>query len=136
MKGLIIVLISLLANSPTFAADWVPLTVGEDKATVSVDTTSFKFFSDGIRAVWLKTEYVPYSMRDPVDPSEWWAELIHQEAFDCKQNSRMGLASTVYFQDGTHATFKGHYEWEPVVPDTVSDTVMKFVCSWKPKKRS
>lgn len=125
----------LLACGKAQASEWVSLTADQQgQRTYFVDVTSIKVAED-IRHVWSKMIFVPQSERGVGDNSnKWVTEKLTYWAFNCHNETFRFEASTIYYADSTNDSgLIPDFPWTPVTPDTVTSTLMQFVCSWKPK---
>jgi hypothetical protein len=124
----------LLAVGAAQASDWVSLGKTDDgKQEIFVDVSSVRVEGD-IRRAWMKFVVAPHTLRGTGPNSRKWASnSVRRDAYNCRNETHKLEALTVYFEDGTNDSYyPSAAQWEPVAPDTVSDTVMRFVCAWKP----
>jgi hypothetical protein len=116
---------------------WVQAGATKDGARSFVDTSSIKVTGSG-RQAWLKMTYPPHTRKDAGSASGKWVNYyLNHATFDCGKGMAKSEAQKIYYDDGTSSTAPADVgngqRWDRVTPNTVLDTVMKFVCSWKPK---
>jgi hypothetical protein len=121
MKFVLSVLAAVLMAAPTSAADWVRSEVTIDQ-TSYVDSASLRRAGDVVRA-WEKTTY------PPTNPKKW-KEVKSLSEFDCASRQSRVLTLTVYFTDGNNETENKVTEWKYVVPETVGESILDFVCNF------
>lgn len=120
--------VALLANStaPAFAADWIHLSKSTRGDRFSVDASSITLTSDGRRA-WSKTLYRP-----PYEDGR--AQDIVLSIYDCTNRTIGMISRTIYAADGRSlrsTTVRDFLiERNPVVPDSVGETELGFVCTY------
>jgi hypothetical protein len=128
----------LIAYGAAQAAEWVSITTTTDKTyEVFVDVSSLQRSGEITRA-WVKLLYVPHTQRGAADDSSKWKSYsVLRYAHNCSEGSNKLEALAVYYEDGTQwaspPEIIAKSTWEPVIPETVADGVMKFACSRKPK---
>ena len=109
----------------------------KNNATLVADISSITINGD-VRGMWWKYIYQPHTVRAAADDAHRWIDytVIHT-AFDCRQRTSKINSMQIYYDDGTYwqATPEliANRGPESVPPDTSGETVLKFVCAWKPK---
>jgi hypothetical protein len=123
----------LLACGTAQASDWVSLGKTDDgKEEGVVDVSSIRV-AGAIRWAWVKFLYAP---RTHGSPEHWWASDMSREAFNCADETHRREALTVYYEDGTNGSDPAaNYptQWQPVLPDTIGNAEMQFICAWGKK---
>jgi hypothetical protein len=133
MRKKILISLLLLECAPVFAADWRAV-ANSEKLADDADVASIRITGQ-VRRVWIKTVYAPQSKTDS-ESNKWWSYAVSRRAIDCHEETERGEALTVYYSDGSnHSVAPSSFPdpWQPVQPDTLSDSIMKFVCAWKSK---
>jgi len=126
----------LLACGAAWAANWLAIGMSQDNINVYVDTSSIRVEGQ-IRRAWFKFVYAHHTFKG-VGPNsqDWLSEAVGREKFNCSEESNRTEALTNYFDDGTSTTVPSELfptPWEPVVPGTLQDVEMKFICAWGKK---
>ena len=137
MKRTVLVAL-LLACAAAQASQWVSLGKASDKPVeVLADVSSIHRSGDIARA-WTKFVYVRHTERGKAENSRKWKDFaLGRHAYNCSEGSFLKEALTIHYEDGSiwaepHELIINE-TWEPVPPDTVFESIMKFVCAWKPK---
>jgi hypothetical protein len=118
------------------AATWAQVGTGNDGNKVLVDTSSITI-TGSIRQAWLKMIFPPRTHKGLGDDASKWMDYnLNHAAFNCSGGTSKSDALMDYYDDGTHhevpaADLSGD-RFEAVAQGTALETVMKFVCSWKP----
>jgi hypothetical protein len=131
------VLALLLSCGTAQAAEWFSLGKSVAGDETFVDVSSVRV-AGPMRRAWFKTIYVPHKTKESTGPdaNKWWHEGLQRKAFNCAEETARSEALTVYYEDGTNGSDPpAAYptRWEPVVPETVLNTEMQFICAWKSK---
>ena len=131
----------LIACGVAQASEWVSLGKTDDgKTEYFVDVSGIQPSVGVITRAWVKLVFARHTQRFPAEDSKkkWAVYSVQRFAYMCAEGNAEVEAMSVYFEDGTHfavpadaITMVGGTS-EPVPPDTIGDTVMKFVCNWKP----
>jgi hypothetical protein len=60
-------------------------------------------------------------------------EMMGHKSYDCRQETVRVDSAALYFSDGTsNSKYVPDALFEPVLPDTVEEAEMKFICGLKP----
>jgi hypothetical protein len=122
MKVFLSVIAAAFIANPAQAAEWVRSGWNADQ-TSYVDVSSFRRDGNVVRA-WEKAIYSATNNRN-------WREARTLSEFDCSSKQTRILTITVYFKDGKVETESAGTDWRYVVPDTVGDSILDFVCALK-----
>jgi hypothetical protein len=112
-----------------------------------VDVSSVRIAAS-IRSAWIKTVYAKQThtltdilfgcddLKSALCKSalfnKWLASSVSCVSFDCAaQQMSMGKV-TWYFEDGTCCTDTLPLPWDEVPPGTNVESIMRFLCAWKP----
>lgn len=107
-------------------ADWTYLTTSDGGYEYYVDYSTRKI-NGSFRSIWRKTIF---------DTPSKYGDLSTKslEEFDCK-NDAYRIISVTFYTDkeskNIDNTLKGDPTWEPIIPDSVYGTVLKFICNKK-----
>lgn len=114
---------------PTFAiaSNWVALVEGDSEKFL-IDSESI--VSDGgLTTAW--DEYIYTEDQPSITSSKKPYNLVKSlNVFDCKHRA-MDVKQVVYYHDRevvNSATFRGPIKWSAVVPDSMGDTELNYVC--------
>jgi hypothetical protein len=126
----------LVACGAVQASNWVQVGTGNDGNKVAVDTASITI-AGSVRQAWLKMTFPPHTHPGLGDDANKWMDYnLNHAAFNCSDSTSKSDALEDHYDDGT--SHKVPVEdlsgdrWEPVPSGTALESVMKFVCSWKP----
>jgi outer membrane biosynthesis protein TonB len=126
------------------ASEWVSIGKTADGKTEYFGDVSSIQSSGIITRAWTKSVFAPHTQKfPPVDSKKkkekkWAMYTVQRIAYMCAEGNSALEAMSVYFEDGTYSAAPADAiaivggAFEPVAPDTVADTLMKFVCNWKP----
>jgi hypothetical protein len=132
----IVPLAVLAVSGAVQASNWAPVGTGNDGNQVSVDTSSITI-TGAIRQAWLKMTFPAKTHRGLGDDAGKWMDYnLNHAAFNCTDSTSKSDALVDYYDDGTNHKVPPEDlsadRWEPVPSGTALESVMKFVCSWKP----
>lgn len=122
----------LLIPPAAQAADWFSLGEPDDGSFEHfIDLTTVRF-DDTIRLAWFKNVYLPKAApRRGANGVTWLSSRVSLTAFNCERETYRFESIYRYYEDGT--VFKSPYGgadlWMSVVPDSMADDEMKFICS-------
>ena len=123
----------LLVYGAAQAAVWVQAGATKDGARSFVDKSSITIAGSSRRAL-LKMTFPRHTKKDA---GKWVDFYLNHATFECSSGRAKSDKVETHFDDGTSFTSPAAptsgQQWDRVLPGTVLDTVMKFVCSWKPK---
>jgi hypothetical protein len=126
-----ILLALLLACGTAQAAEWQ--LVGADTHSTKkffVDASSIKV-AGGVRHAWVKIIELPHQVQ--TEDGKYVDYTIVRWAFNCSEATAKPEGGTEYYEDGTNLHNDFHVTMMPVTPDSVDETLMRFICAWKPK---
>jgi hypothetical protein len=111
---------------------WVPIGSSQYKGgEFLVDVAGIQV-AGAIRRTWLKIIFSPHTEKLPHDKT-WESSTISRDAFNCEEGTHRDESLTIYYEDGTSMVppdaFPG--PWKSVIPNSMADIEMKFVCAWK-----
>jgi hypothetical protein len=132
MAQKIILLTLLLACGTAQASEW-QLVTADTRFTKKffVDVSSIKVMGS-VRHAWVKSVEVPHQVQ--AEEGKYVDYTIVRWAFNCAEATSKPDAGTEYYEDGTNLVRKDfHMTMKPVTPDSVNDTLMRFICAWKLK---
>ena len=119
-----VILFIALVATPVFASDWVRLTETDTGSVVEVDTES-RGLSGSIARIWLRIDHSKDATKKARQSKELWK-------FNCQSGTSFTASWVNYAADGSvissGSPLEYDFKYEPVVPDTVGDTVMKIAC--------
>ncbi len=121
------------ASSTPYAADWVGVTLG-DAETYSVDRSTI--VRDGSRVnAWVMVEYA--NAKD--DPDGKYRSVKIRNVFDCDRRTG-GFTDIIRYSklngDGhVVSQFQFNGAQHGVAPETIEETLLKFVCASDPKAK-
>lgn len=123
----------LISSAAYAASNWKVIGTSSTKnpacvQTVSVDTGSWHQ-SNGVVTAWTKFS----NKKEKACHSEKEKEVRYQEQFDC--NVRRTRLVHYHITHWDNSTDSGELvgDWSSVVPDTVGEATMDFVCAHLPK---
>lgn len=125
-------LMLLLAWGTAQASEW-QLVVADARLTKKffVDVSSIKV-AGSLRHAWVKSIEVPHQVQ--AEEGRYVDYTIVRWTFSCSEATAKPEAGTEYYEDGTNLVRKDfHMAMKPVTPDSVNETLMRFICAWKPK---
>jgi hypothetical protein len=131
-----IMLALLLACGTAQASNWVSVGKSHDgNVEWFVDTTSIRI-DNTVRRAWTKTVFASHTMQDPILHSgKWLAYMVTRDVIDCRDETHDMEAITQYYESGGNDSmpdYRKQLRMEPIVPDTVQQALMRFICGWKP----
>jgi hypothetical protein len=119
----------MLACGTAQAADWVNIGSATQFSAIYADRSRVK--ADGvIRTTWFKLVYKPHAQR-------WGAtnQYINYEmafvSFNCEHQLTHETSSTDYLEDGSAHGGPNSLHWDQVVPDSVGEGEMNWICNLK-----
>lgn len=121
-----LLVLSLIA-SPAVARPWARLAIADNNAASWVDVGSITEDA-GQRIAWLRQD-----LRRP--ERDGTVQTLTRRLFDCRRRESALVAIVSYDRQG-RSTYSGRAEdalgpeFTPVVPDSVGEAVMNFVCSY------
>ena len=118
------------SNSDVPVSDNIPITVSSAGVVYSGNVPSLRANEKGFE-IWVIADHSS-------DKSVVYRESRQLWKFDCL-NRQAALSSWVQYSSSGKILSRGNIEaslltYEPVVPDTVSDGLMKFSCKFGPRK--
>jgi len=122
----------LLAGSVAQASEWMAIGVSDKRQEIFVDVSSIKV-SNNIRHAWIKLVYPPEA--GPSN-SKTATDTVGLMGFNCTDMLFRPEFATTYFADKSNESSSATdypRAWTPIVPDSVQEAEMNFVCAWKPK---
>jgi hypothetical protein len=100
-----------------------------------VDVSSIRII-DGIRRAWFKQINRPHQFPVVINGVErWTATITTLREINCAIATRHDLAHQAMYDDGTNYVTPTDFvptSWEEIMPGTMFDAEMKFLCAWKP----
>lgn len=137
MKKLLF-LIFLFASFETFAADWKIITAIED-GLIFVDASTI-LQAGKYRKAWILWDY-KYSQKTPDQFGVTYKSVKELDYYDCADNQSATIQELLYdgmdgLGENVRSTGGAFHSgaMKDVAPDTVGQTILKFVCS-SPIKR-
>ena len=128
MQKVLLLVLSLICGT-AYASNWAKIphsatATGEDY----VDTESIKV-NGGMRQAWIKTVFVPKTMKGlPPRKTTWVSLTMSLIEFDCGEKASRILSFTGYYVDNDKVTINTPDEWQPAAPDTVDQARLDFLC--------
>jgi hypothetical protein len=126
----------LVAFGISKASDWVsiPLANSNKVAVVMLDSDSV-FISGNHRRAWFKLVMLPHSQKGAgTYENRYVTYAMTRVTFDCQQRNSMTDGLQWFYEDGANNTTpQSAPSWEPVPPDSMGDTMLSYICAWKPK---
>jgi len=104
---------------------FITLSNGGDK--IYIDEESIKHKSNRTIEVWEKHVPEGGTFEKPFNFKKVTQLLIYRE-YDCDQGRKRQLQLHFYFEDGTDQKYPGPNEWSYVVPDTVAEVIIQYLC--------
>jgi hypothetical protein len=129
MKRTHIMIVFVLFFSITIAeaADWVLITSSNDGDKIYIDEESIKHISKNTMQVWEKHVPEGSTFEKPFNSKKVTQLLVYRE-YDCDQKRKRKLQSNFYFEDGTKQEYQGPDEWSYVIPETVAEEIIQYLC--------
>ena len=129
MKKILIMIAFVLFFVTTVAegADWVLITLSNVGDKIYIDEESIKHNSKNTIKVWEKHVPKGSTFEKPFNSKQVTQLLVYGE-YDCDQGRKRRLQLHFYFEDGTDQKYPGPNEWSYVVPDTVAEVIIKYLC--------
>ena len=113
-----------LTATPALASSWMRLGAGSDGTQLYVDTESV-VKNGNVAQAWIKMYYPKEPTRRALSSKELWK-------FDCSNRTSFTASQILYRGDGSvlssDSPIETRYGYEPVVPDTFGETILKSVC--------
>ena len=103
------------------------ITLSNDSDKIYIDEESIKHNSNNKVKVWEKHVPEGSTFEKPFNAKKVTQLLILRE-YDCDQGRKRQVQLNFYFEDGTKQEYQSTDEWSYVVPDTVADEIMKYIC--------
>jgi hypothetical protein len=124
---------------PVQAAQWVQVGESEDHNvrmfvdTASIIVTSNIVFGAPIRKASVRTDFARHSTR-PLPDDPYWSHVVAEEAIYCaKKEDRIEGVSVSYEEKGSKPPrIETVLAWKGVIPDSVRQAMIAFICAWKP----
>jgi len=137
LRRRLLITVLLLPWGAATGAEWVVVSWSvDDKLETLVDVSSIRI-TGGVRRAWSKFDYAPQTRRGADhNASKWIDYSVSRYAFNCAEELSRLEALTQYFEDGTNDSVPATLlplPWEAVLPETLQDYTMKYVCEWKPE---
>ena len=111
----------------TEGADWVLITSSDGGDKIYVDEESIRRNSSNTIKVWEKHVPEGSTFEKPFNSKKVTRLLIYRE-YDCDQGRKRRLQIHFYFEDGTNQNYPGLHEWSYIVPGTVAEEIIQYVC--------
>lgn len=129
MKKILIMIAFVMFFVTTIAegADWVLITLSNGGDEIYIDEESIKHNSKNTIKVWEKHVPEGSTFEKPFNSKKVTQLLICRE-YDCDQGRKRKLQSNFYFEDGSKQEFQSPDEWSYVIPDSVADEIIKYLC--------
>lgn len=129
MKKILIMIAFVLFFVTTIAegADWVLITLSNSGDKIYIDEASIKHSSKNTIKVWEKHVPEGSTFEKPFNSKRVTQLLIYRE-YDCDQGRKRQLQLNFYFEDGSKQEFQSPDEWSYVIPDSVADEIIKYLC--------
>jgi hypothetical protein len=121
-----LLLVALLACGTAQAADWVQITKSGNEV-VFVDRSRIKI-NGNIRQAWFKSNYAPHTFKFG-GGTKYVSSFISLTSFNCNEQTYDLLSAVAYYEDGTNQAGAGVAA--PVVPDSVGEAQMNYLCNLK-----
>lgn len=129
MKKTIVSLAGIAAFGMAQAANWTVMPIFSDRAQYLIDTESVVNEPSGIVRAWFK---VRYSKPSTTADGQAFVEATFNNRFYCKTRQYSAGPTYTYDASGTNvSSSKGYAPLEDVVPDTISEAILNFVCGKK-----
>jgi hypothetical protein len=127
-----ILLTLLLACGTAHAAEWqLVATDRHHTKKFFADVSSIKV-AGSVRHAWIKSIELPYQVQ--TEEGKYVDYALVRWAFNCSEATAKPEVGTEYYEDGTNLVRKDfHMTMKPVTPDSVNETLMRFICAWKPQ---
>jgi hypothetical protein len=130
-------LLTLLLVSPCLASEWKALGVVEEYV-YGVDLSSLKQVPNTkLLTAWVKNLY---KLKDPKSGKETYINYdLFEQSFDCANLQLKPLSKYSYAKNGDliDATTELSVDWIKVVPDSIGEKLLNFVCGeWENKSKS
>lgn len=122
-----ILFISFFVAAITEGADWVLITSSDGGDKIYVDEESIRHNSSNTIKVWEKHVPEGSTFEKPINSKKVTRLLIYRE-YDCDRGRKRRLQLHFYFEDGTNQNYLGLHEWSYIVPDTVAEKIIQYVC--------
>jgi len=129
MKITLIMIAFVLFFVTTIAegADWVLITLSTSGDKIYIDEEGIKHHSKNTIKVWEKHVPKGSSFEKPFNSKKVTQLLIYRE-YDCDQGRKRKLQLSFYFEDGSKQEYQGPKEWSYIIPDTVAEAIIKYLC--------
>ena len=114
-------LMAIALPAPVLASDWVLVSTGVEGRKTFVDRQSVRTTPNGYKRAWTKRIY------PEIDKFGDNRVTVYQE-FDCIQNRNRNLNAIYYSGERVTTTDVTVSEWVYVPPETIGETLQKFVC--------
>jgi hypothetical protein len=129
MKKIFIMIVFVLffVVSIAEAADWVLITLSNGGDKIYIDEESIKHNSKTTIKVWEKHVPEGRTFEKPFNSKKVTQLLVYRE-YDCEQKRKRKLQSNFFFEDGSKQEYQGPHEWSYVIPDTVAEEIIQYIC--------
>jgi hypothetical protein len=130
--------VALLVCGTAHASDWVEIWHGSGAIMVDYLDVSRLQLSGDIRSGWVKMVMtLPANIAADVGKAtgtgKYAKEMMGHKTYDCRQETVRLDSAARYFSDGTSdSKYIPDALFEPVLPDTLGEAEMKFICGLKP----
>jgi hypothetical protein len=114
-------LVAATLAAPVLAADWVLVSTGVEGHKTFVDRQSIRTTPSGYKRAWTDRFY------PEIDKFGDNRVTVYKE-FDCIQNRNRNLNAIYYSGERVTTTDTTVSEWVYVAPETIGETLQKFVC--------
>ena len=135
MKMFLIVALFVLISIPAEAVNWVKVTEGSDGTQWYVETESIRRVGTQVEC-WLTCNYAkPQIVRDTL-----FLSSVDFFRYDCYNRTTQMLQCTLYSEADRKGDVLGDYAFgdkeklSRIIPGTVQETLMKFVCQESGRK--
>lgn len=133
-KSILLALLILVCGTAR-AAEWVSIPLTNPNKTVLIDTTSVSV-SGSVRRAWFKFVMSQHSTKGVgIYEGRFVAYVLMRTAYDCEQKNSRTDGAQWFYEDGTNSTTTPTtlLEWAPVAPDSMADSLLTYICAWRPK---
>jgi hypothetical protein len=129
MKRTLIMIVFVLFFVVTIAkaSDWVLITLSNDGDKIYIDEESIKQNSKNTTKVWEKHVPAGNTFEKSFNSKKVTQLLVYRE-YDCDKGRKRKLQSNFYFEDGSKQEYQGPDEWTYVIPETVAEEIVQYLC--------
>lgn len=130
--------VALFVCGTAQASDWVEIWHGSGTIMVDYLDVSRLQFSGDIRSGWVKvvmtlSANIAADVGKAAGTGKYAKEMMGHKSYDCSRETVRLDSAARYFSDGTSdSKYIPDALFEPVLPDTLGEAEMKFICGLKP----